>query len=474
MSQQYEIGMVGLGVMGRNLLLNMADHGYAVAGYDRDLSKVGALKKEAENREIYGADNMKDFVARLRRPRVIMMLVPAGPAVDSVIVSVLPHLEKGDLIIDAGNSHFTDTDLRAGELSRKEIQFLGVGVSGGESGARHGPSMMPGGPKEAYDRVKPLFEAVAASVGGEPCVTFLGPGSAGHYVKMVHNGIEYGIIQLIAETYDFMKRGLGLSNDELRDIYEGWMKTELNGYLVEITSEIFRRVDEKTGQSLIDVILDEAKQKGTGKWTSQDAMELQVPVPTIDAAVSTRDMSALKSERAAAAQLFEGPAGSFHGDREAALNQLRDGLYVSMVLTYAQGMALLGKASTAYNYDLDLQEVARIWRGGCIIRALLLEDIRAAFRTKPDLPNILMAPHLSEEVLTRQDALRAVVTTAVELGIPLPGMAASLAYFDSYRSAWLPANLIQAQRDYFGSHTYERVDERGVFHTEWREGNREK
>jgi 6-phosphogluconate dehydrogenase len=470
MSQQYEIGMVGLGVMGRNLLLNMADHEYAVAGYDKDLSKVEALRKEAENRPVYAADDMKDFVGSLRSPRVIMMLVPAGRAVDSVIRDVLPHLEKGDLIIDAGNSHFTDTDLRAKELSGKGIRFLGVGVSGGESGARHGPSMMPGGPKEAYERVKPLFEAVAASVGGEPCVTFLGPDSAGHYVKMVHNGIEYGIIQLIAETYDLMKRGMGLSNDELLDIYDRWMKTELNGYLVEITSEIFKKVDEKTGQRLIDVILDEAKQKGTGKWTSQDAMELQVPVPTIDAAVSMRDMSALKSERTAAGQLFEEPARSFHGAKEGTINQLRDALYVSMVLTYAQGMALLGKASTAYGYGLDLQEIARIWRGGCIIRALLLEDIRAAFRAKPDIPNLLMDPHLSQEVLTRQDALRAVVNMAVELGIPLPAMAASLAYFDSYRSAWLPANLVQAQRDYFGAHTYERVDERGVFHTEWKEG----
>ncbi|MEJ2683193.1 MAG: NADP-dependent phosphogluconate dehydrogenase [Candidatus Sulfobium sp.] len=473
MSRQYEIGMVGLGVMGRNLLLNMADHGYAVAGYDKDLAKVGALRKEAENRDIYAADNMKDFVASLRRPRVIMMLVPAGRAVDSVIVTVLHHLEKGDLIIDAGNSHFTDTDLRAAELSRQNIQFLGVGVSGGESGARHGPSMMPGGPKEAYERVRPLFEAVAASVGGEPCVTYLGPGSAGHYVKMVHNGIEYGIIQLIAETYDLMKRGLGLSNDELLDIYESWMKTELNGYLVEITSEIFRRVDEKTGQRLIDVILDEAKQKGTGKWTSQDAMELQVPVPTIDAAVSMRDMSALKSEREAAGQMFKGPAGSFHGDKDGTIDQLREGLYFSVVLTYAQGMALLGKASTTYNYGLDLQDVARIWRGGCIIRALLLEDIRAAFGAKPDLPNLLMDPHLGQEVMTRQDAIRAVMTTAAGLGIPLPAMAASLSYFDSYRSSWLPANLVQAQRDYFGSHTYERVDERGVFHTEWREKNKE-
>ncbi|MEJ2696499.1 MAG: NADP-dependent phosphogluconate dehydrogenase [Candidatus Sulfobium sp.] len=469
MTQQYEIGMVGLGVMGRNLLLNMADHGYAVAGYDKDLSKVEALRKEAENRAIYGAENMKDFIGSLRPPRVIMMLVPAGRVVDSVIGDVLPLLEKGDLIIDAGNSHFTDTDLRAKDLSEKGINFLGVGVSGGEAGARHGPSMMPGGPREAYERVKPLFEAVSASVGGEPCVTYLGPGSAGHYVKMVHNGIEYGIIQLIAETYDLMKRGMGLSNDELREVYGRWMKTEVNGYLVEITSEIFTREDKKTGKRLIDVILDEAKQKGTGKWTSQDAMELQVPVPTIDAAVSMRDMSALKSEREVAGQLFETPAGSFHGDREGFINQLRDALYVSMILTYAQGMALLGKASAAYNYDLDLQEVARIWRGGCIIRALLLEDIQAAYRAKTDLPNLLMDPHFSQEVMTGQDALRATVTTAVELGIPQACMTAALAYFDSYRSAWLPANLVQAQRDFFGSHTYERVDEKGVFHTEWRE-----
>jgi 6-phosphogluconate dehydrogenase len=473
MSQQYEIGMVGLGVMGRNLLLNMADRGYAVAGYDKDPAKTEALRKEAEDREIYSAKSMKDFAKHLRPPRVIMMLVPAGRAVDSVIGDVLPHLVKGDLIIDAGNSHFTDTDVRAGELSKQGIRFLGVGVSGGEWGARHGPSMMPGGPKDAYKRVKPLFEAVAASVGGEPCVTFLGPGSAGHYVKMVHNGIEYGIIQLISETYDLMKRGLDMSNDELLDIYERWMKTELNGYLIEITSEIFRKVDDKTGGRLIDVILDEAKQKGTGKWTSQDAMELQVPVPTIDAAVSMRDMSALKSERMAAGQIFEGPAGKFHGSADDMVNQLRDALYVSVVMTYAQGMALLGKASAVYGYGLDLEAVARIWRGGCIIRALLLEDIRAAFSDRSDLPNILMDPHLSQEVLNRQDALRAVVAAGVEMGIPLSAMAASLSYFDSYRSTWLPANLVQAQRDFFGSHTYERVDERGVFHTEWREKNKE-
>lgn len=472
MSQQYEIGMVGLGVMGRNLLLNMADHGYAVAGYDKDPAKGEALKKEAEGRKICSAKSMKDFAMHLRPPRVIMMLVPAGRAVDSVIGDVLPHLVKGDLIIDAGNSHFTDTDVRAEELSKKGIRFLGVGVSGGEWGARHGPSMMPGGPEDAYERVKPLFEAVAASVGGEPCVTFLGPGSAGHYVKMVHNGIEYGIIQLIAETYDLMKRGLGMSNDEMLDIYERWMKTELNGYLVEITSEIFRKVDEKTGGRLIDVILDEAKQKGTGKWTSQDAMELQVPVPTIDAAVSMRDMSALKSERMAAGQTFEGPARKFRGSAEDMVNQLRDALYVSIVMSYAQGMALLGKASSVYGYGLNLEAVARIWRGGCIIRALLLEDIRAAFGARPEMPNILMDPHLSQAVLDRQGSLRAVVAAGVDLGIPLSAMAASLSYFDSYRSTWLPANLVQAQRDFFGSHTYERVDERGVFHTEWRKDNK--
>jgi 6-phosphogluconate dehydrogenase len=389
-----------------------------------------------------------------------------GP-VDAVIRDLLPHLQPGDLIIDGGNSHFDDTDLRGKMLAEKGLHFLGVGISGGESGARHGPSIMPGGPREAYERVRPIFEAVAAKVNGEPCVTYLGPGSAGHYVKMVHNGIEYGLMQLIAESYDLMKRGLGLSDDELHDVYARWNETELNGFLIEITAQIFRQVDEKTGRRLVDVILDEARQKGTGKWTSQDGMELQAPTPTIDAAVAARDLSTYKTERETASRLLGGPSPSFQGERGAFLEQLRSALYAAMILTYAQGMALLRVASQSYGYGLDLEAVARIWRGGCIIRAALLEPIRAAYRARPDLANLLLDPDLSAELVRRQGDLRAIVSHAAGLGIPAPGLMASLAYLDGYRSAWLPANLIQAQRDYFGAHTYERVDARGVFHTRW-------
>jgi 6-phosphogluconate dehydrogenase len=467
--QQYEIGMVGLGVMGRNLLLNMADHGYSVAGYDKDLSKVQALRTAAGSRDVQGAESLEEFIGLLRSPRAVMMLVPAGRPVDSVIQDVLPHLEPGDMIIDGGNSHFKDTDLRAQTLAEKEILYLGVGISGGEHGARHGPSMMPGGPKDAYERVRPIFDAVAAHVNGEACMTYLGPGSAGHYVKMVHNGIEYGLMQLIAEAYDLMKRGLGLTDDELHAVYNQWNHAELNGYLMEITANIFLHVDEQTGKRLIDVILDAAKQKGTGMWTSQDAMDLQVPVPTIDIAVAMRNLSAFESERVAASKALDGPTPAFQGDREGFLGRLRNALYTAMIITYAQGMAQLRSASQAYEYDLDLEAVARIWRGGCIIRAALLEDIRAAYRTQPDLANLLVDSHFSREVMARQEDLRAVVRTAAGLGIPTPGLMVSLAYFDGYRSAWLPANLIQAQRDYFGAHTYERVDARGVFHTRWEE-----
>ncbi|HBY94230.1 MAG: NADP-dependent phosphogluconate dehydrogenase [Ardenticatenaceae bacterium] len=466
---KYEIGMIGLGVMGRNLLLNMADHGYSVIGYDKDLSTVQALRAEAEHRDIRGAESPEEFTSLLRSPRAVMMLVPAGPVVDAVIQGVLPHLEARDLIIDGGNSYFQDTDLRAKTLAAKGILYLGVGISGGEWGARYGPSMMPGGPVDAYERVRPLFEAVAAHVNGDPCVTYLGPGSAGHYVKMVHNGIEYGLMQLLAETYDLMKRGLGLNDDELHAVYDRWNQTELNAYLVEITAQIFCKMDELTDRRLIDVILDEAMQKGTGRWTSQDAMELQVPVPTIDAAVAMRNLSAFKREREEAGQLIEGPSPGYQGERETFLSQLRNAFYAAMIITYAQGMAQLRQASQAYDYHLKLEDVARIWRGGCIIRAALLEPIRAAYHTHPDLPNLLVDPHLSREVMARQADLRAVVRTAAELGLPAPGLMASLAYFDGYRSAWLPANLIQAQRDYFGAHTYERVDATGLFHTQWRQ-----
>jgi len=464
---QSAIGMVGLGVMGRNLVLNMADHGFSVAGYDKDPTQVEALRKESADRNICGTENMNKFIALLRPPRAVMMLVPAGAPVDSVIKDVLPHLDKGDLIIDAGNSYFKDTDERARNLMGSGIRFLGVGVSGGEAGARHGPSIMPGGPKEAYERVRPIFEAVAEKVNGDPCVTWLGPGSAGHFVKMVHNGIEYGVMQLIAETYDLMKRGLGLHDDEVRDKFSAWNQGELNGYLIEITSHIFSKQDEKTGRRLIDDILDVAKQKGTGMWTSQSAMELHVPIPTIDVAVAMRDLSVFAKEREQASAIYPRSQRRYTGDRDTFLTHLGRALFTGMMSTYAQGMALLAAASDKYEYHLDLETVARIWRGGCIIRAALLEDIRAAFRAKHDLPNVLLAPNVSRKVMEHQEDLRQVVCQAAELGVPAPGLMVSLGYLDAYRSAWLPANLIQAQRDYFGAHTYERIDAKGTFHTEW-------
>lgn len=468
MSGQFDIGMVGLGVMGRNFALNMASHNFAVAGYDRDSDKLRKLSAEAGELNVAGVENLKEFISLLRVPRIVMMLVPAGPPVDSVISGVLPFLAPGDLIIDGGNSHFTDTDLRAQALSGKGIQFLGVGISGGEHGARYGPSMMPGGPKDGYERVRPIFESAAAKVDGEPCVRYMGPGSAGHYVKMVHNGIEYGLMQLIAETYDLMKRGLGLSDDELHSVYSHWNKEEINSFLIEITAQIFCKDEEQTGKLLINLIRDQARQKGTGKWASQDAMELQVPIPTIDAAVSARDMSGYKAEREDASRRLTGPALRLNVNRDSFLKQLQNAIYSAMIITFAQGMALLKKASDTHSYNLNLEDIAAIWRGGCIIRAALLEDIRTEYMKNPDLPNLLIGP-LGDKVVERREDLRAVIVSAAGAGISVPAFMASLAYFDGYRSAWLPANLIQAQRDYFGAHTYERVDVEGVFHTEWEE-----
>ena len=465
--QRYEIGMVGLGVMGRNLVLNMADHGCAVAGYDKDQTTVEALRKESGDRNIRGAATIGEFVALLRQPRAIMMLVPAGAPVDSVIEDLRPHLDKGDLIIDAGNWYFKDTDLRARTLTAAGIQFLGVGVSGGEEGARHGPSIMPGGPKEAYERVRRVFEAAAAQVHGDPCVTWLGPGSAGHFVKMVHNGIEYAVMQLIAEAYDLMKRGVGLSDEELHGVFGAWNHGELNGYLMEITSHIFSRQDERTGTRLIDEILDVARQKGTGMWTSQSAMELQVPIPTIDVAVAMRDVSVFAKERERASEMYQRVMPRLTTDRDAFLTQLGHALYAAVVIAYAQGLALLVVASEKYTYHLDLEAVARIWRGGCIIRATLLEDICAAFHARPDLRNVLLDPNVSHKVMEHQEDLRRVVCQAAASGVPAPALMVSLGHLDAYRSAWLPANLIQAQRDYFGAHTYERIDAKGTFHTVW-------
>ena len=466
---KYRLGMVGLGVMGRNLVLNMADHGFAVAGYDKDPEKINALNSEGANEPIRAFDHVKDFIESLEKPKIVMMLVPAGEPVDSVIGDVSPLLSENDILIDAGNSHFKDTDQRAERLSQKNIFYLGVGVSGGAHGARFGPSIMPGGPKEAYEQVKDIFEAISAHVNDDPCVAWLGSGSAGHYVKMVHNGIEYGLMQLIAETYDFMEQGLGFSCDRLSRIFEQWNEGPLNSFLVEITSNIFRKIDDKTHKPLVEVILDEAHQKGTGAWSSESALELQVAVPTIDTAVQMRYLSTDKELRKEESSILKGPSPAFDGDRDSMIDHLRDALLGGFIMCYSQGFSLLSKASRVMKYNLDKEKIAAIWRGGCIIRSALLERIMFAYRKDPQLANLLEDPDLSEQIVLLQDGLRNVVQTAASLGIPIPGMASALFYYDSLRSSWLPANLIQAQRDYFGSHQYQRVDEKGTFHTQWTE-----
>jgi 6-phosphogluconate dehydrogenase len=464
---QCEIGMIGLGVMGRNFALNIRDRGFAVAGYDRVAEKRAAWAAECGDGKTCAAEKLADMIRLLRKPRAVMLLVPAGPPVDAVIRELLPLLDPGDVIIDGGNSLFSDTDVRRKAVAEKGLMYLGVGISGGESGARHGPSLMPGGPREAYERIRPVFEAAAARAEGEPCVAYLGPGSAGHYVKMVHNGIEYALLQLIAETYHMMKRGMGLSDGELRDVYGGWRRAGLDSYLLEITEDIFSRTDPETGRPLIDVILDEAKQKGTGKWTSEDAMELQVPIPTIDAAVSMRNLSLHREQRLAIHRALDLPPRKFSGERDAMLGRMRSALYAAWIAAFAQGMAQLRAASAAYGYGLSLETVARIWRGGCIIRAALLEKVRAAYLRRGALEHLLLDPDLGAEAAQSGEDLRGAVCEAIACGIPVPALTASLAYLDAFRSDWLPANLIQAQRDYFGAHTYERIDEKGVFHTRW-------
>lgn len=463
---KYDVGMLGLGVMGRNLALNLVDHGFSVVGFDLDKSKVEEVKNE-KNPSFTATTTIQEFTGSLKDPKVIIFLVPAGAPVDSAIESLLPHLQKGDILIDGGNSYFRDTDQRAQKLSQKGIFFFGVGISGGEYGARHGPSMMPGGPKEGYEKIRPYLEAAAAKVNNEPCVKYLGNGSAGHFVKMVHNGIEYGIMQIISETYDLMKRGLGLPATEISAIYEKWNKTELNSYLLEITSKIFTVVDQKSNKPLIDEILDVAKQKGTGMWTSQMGMEFQVPIPTIDIAVMMRDISMDESQRTRAQKILDRPILQLKTNKEVLLEETKQALYAAMIIVYAQGFSLLSVASQKLNYQLNIGDIATIWRGGCIIRAKVLESIRTAYKNEKDLPNILLDPTLSEQVMSNEESLRHVCCTGAEIGIPLLGFMSALGYLDSYRSAWLPTNLIQAQRDFFGSHTYERVDAKGAFHTVW-------
>ena len=465
--EQYDFGVIGLGTMGRNLMLNINDHGFSVMGYDKSTAQVETSAKEAGTRTIAATTNLQTFISSLKTPRSIIMLVPAGKIVDDVINELKPLLSENDLLMDCGNSHFTDTNIRYEQLAKSTIHFMGIGVSGGESGARYGASIMPGGPKGIYARVAPMLESVSAKVNDEPCVTWLGPGSAGHYVKMVHNGIEYGLMQLIAESYDLLKRFGRLNNDELHHIFATWNEGLLQSFLIEITADIFLQKDELSNNRLVDMILDSAKQKGTGGWTSEDAINLQVPIPVIDTAVAMRAMSALKKQREAATAKLEGPDIRLTDETTELIEALEQALYFAMITVYAQGMALLQTASQKYNYGLELAHIARIWRGGCIIRAALLEEIYQAFSQEADLPNLMVSKTLARKLEHADKGIRYVISQAVDNGIPVPAMMLSLAYYDSYRSGWLPANLIQAQRDNFGAHTYERTDRDGIFHTNW-------
>jgi len=467
MANKYDFGLVGLGVMGRNFILNVADNGFTAFGNDLDQEKVSALIAEGgDEAKVSASTDANEFVAALSAPRKIMLLVPAGKVVDIVIETLHPLLDEGDIIIDGGNSFFTDTDRREAYLKDKGIHFFGSGVSGGAKGARRGPSIMPGGSREAYQHIKPIFEAVAAKYKGEPCVTYLGPKSAGNYVKMVHNGIEYGMMQLTSEIYDLLKKAGNLSNQELHKTYKEWNAGRLQSFLVEITSQIFAQADELGEGDLIDAILDKAKQKGTGKWTSQNAMDLGIPVPTIDIAVSMREISALKAERIEADALYDRPNPAVI-DKGDLINMSEKALYFSFIMAYAQGMHQLADASNEYGYELDLAEIAKIWRAGCIIRAALLADITDAYRAEPGLQNLLLSKSFVPKVQATVNAVRQLVSFGATYGIPLPGVSNALTYFDAYTSQRLPLNLVQAQRDYFGSHTYERLDREGKFHTEW-------
>lgn len=465
-----QFGLIGLAVMGQNLVLNAADHGFSVSVYNRTAAKTDEfMAGEAGRKSITATYSLEELVESLERPRMIQIMVKAGAPVDAVIDQLKPLLDEGDIIIDGGNSFFPDTERRAQALEADKLRFIGMGVSGGEEGARYGPSLMPGGTPEAYAVIDPLMTAISAKApsDGAPCVTYVGPGGAGHYVKMVHNGIEYGDMQLIAESYDLLKTALNPSAAEFHQIFSGWNAGELSSFLIEITANIFTKIDDETGRPLVDLILDKAGQKGTGKWTSQNGLDIGAAVPTITAAVDSRIISSIKEERVAASKIISGPATGYGGDRSALVEAVRAALYASKICSYAQGMALLKTASAEYNYHLDLAEMARIWRAGCIIRAELLEDITRAYRRDPGLPNLLIDPQFQQAVESRQAAWRFAVKTALDLGVPVPAMSASLAYFDAYRSARLPANLIQAQRDYFGAHTFERLDKPGAFHANW-------
>ncbi|TKC09175.1 NADP-dependent phosphogluconate dehydrogenase [Pedobacter frigoris] len=466
MNNKYTLGMIGLGTMGRNLLLNMADNGFQVTGYDKDPKMLKKLEEDGKAHNLKGFESLEEFIQSLELPRRIMLLVPAGKIVDSVIAELIPLLGKGDMIIDSGNSHFTDTSRRAIELSEKGIHFFGMGISGGEEGARFGPSMMPGGDKAAYNAVKPILEAVSAKVNGDPCVAYIGPGASGHFVKMVHNGIEYSMMQVLAETYDILKNGLGYNNDQIYSLFEKWNNGRLKSFLLEVTRDIFKVKDEKTGNFLLDMIKDQAKSKGTGKWTSQVSMDLQLPIPTINESVSARDLSKFKSLRVALSKALPHQSVAIKDTAEFEAH-LEQALYFAMITSYAQGLHLLEQASVEFKYELNLKEISQIWRGGCIIRAELLEDIYQAYKKQPQLPHLYTDESIQHQLKEIIPGTRNIVITAIANGIAIPCYASALAYYDALRTDKSPLNLTQAQRDFFGAHTFERIDEEGIFHADW-------
>ncbi|WP_287130186.1 NADP-dependent phosphogluconate dehydrogenase [Candidatus Cyanaurora vandensis] len=464
-----KIGLIGLAVMGENLALNIERNGFPIAVYNRTEAKTKEfMEARGKDKNFIPTFSLEHFVQALEPPRKIIILVKAGKPVDAVLDQLKPLLSPGDIVIDGGNSLFTDTDLRTEAFSKLELQFIGMGVSGGEEGALWGPSLMPGGPAAAYEQIAPIVTKIAAQVADGPCVTYIGPKSAGHYVKMVHNGIEYGDMQLIAEAYDLLKNVVGMDAEELHHTFKSWNEDDdLQSFLIEITADIFTYLDPVLKTPLVELILDKAGQKGTGKWTAQNALDLGITIPTINAAIEARIISSFKEQRVAASRMLTGPRYSFSGDRAQFIQAVAQALYCSKVCSYAQGMTLLQAASTEYRYELDLAEISRIWKGGCIIRAKLLDRIQQAFSTNPLLANLLVDPYFAQQLADKQGPWREVVAVAAQAGVPCPAMSASLGYYDSYRSARLPLNLTQAQRDLFGAHTYERVDQAGTFHTEW-------
>lgn len=463
-----QIGVIGLAVMGKNLALNIESKGFSVSIYNRSKEKTEEILKESQGKNLIGTYSPEGFVNSLETPRKIIIMVKAGKPVDDTIDQIKPYLSKGDILIDGGNSFFMDTIRRSKVLEQEGFRFLGTGVSGGEEGALKGPAIMPGGQEVAYNLVESILTAIAAKVDGEPCCTYIGPDGAGHYVKMVHNGIEYGDMQLICEAYFLMKNILGLNAKDLHEIFSEWNNGELDSYLIDITQDIFTKYDPITQQPMVDVILDSAGHKGTGKWTSESALDLGTPTPTITEAVLARYMSALKGERVAASKIFKGPSiKAFHGDREAFIEAVRKALYASKICSYAQGFALMKAAAKEYKWELNYGNIAMIFRGGCIIRAQFLHKIKEAYDTNAELANLMLDPYFKDILENYQESWREVISLAVKYGLPTPGFSSALSYFDSYRSEFLPANLLQAQRDYFGAHTFERVDKEGIFHHKW-------